>query len=130
MEHLVRVWARLGAYVDLEPGNVLSDLDGMDLDMLYAEGKINFDGDSYIPDETMDDDIVVKEIEERETFDLYALRTSVTSKAAFTNVLNSIKSIPDYLSFADVDESLKEDINKMAKGFLVAIQHKLTSSLK
>ena len=129
MKKLVRAWARLGAYVDLEPGDVVSDLDGVDLDMLYTEGRITFDGDSYIPDECMDDDMDVKEISE-EDFDLRKIKASENTKKAIENVLTSIESISSYMSFADVDDSVKDDIDNMAQRFLIAVQHKLTKELE
>lgn len=58
----VSIWCRLGAYVKL-PQSVVQEyfsksenpeFDRLDFGKLYKEGKIEFGGDSYIPDESVE----------------------------------------------------------------------------
>lgn len=55
----VSIWCRLGAYVKLPQdlvqdyfGDDTSRFDELDFNKLFNEGKIEFDGDSYIPEES------------------------------------------------------------------------------
>lgn len=58
----VRVWCRLGAYVKLPQSvvqeyfgeNNASKFDNLDLEQLYKDGKIEFKGESYIPEESIE----------------------------------------------------------------------------
>lgn len=124
----VKVWARIGAYITVQPGVILSDLDSLDFDMLYAENKLTFDGDSYVPEECLED-VNVVQTEETE-FSLSALPVSSDTGSALQNVLTSISNIPSYISYADCKGTLKDDITEMSERFLKAVQHRIQKEFK
>lgn len=124
----VKVWARIGAYITVQPGVILSDLDSIDFDMLYAENKLTFDGDSYVPEECLEDIDVVQT--EEADFSLSALPVSSDTGNALQNVLTSISDIPSYISYADCKGTLKDDITEMSERFLKAVQHRIQKEFK
>lgn len=124
----VKVWARIGAYITVQPGVILSDLDSIDFDMLYAENKLTFDGDSYVPEECLEDIDVVQT--EEADFSLSALPVSSDTGNALQNVLTSISDIPSYISHADCKGTLKDDITEMSERFLKAVQHRIQKEFK
>lgn len=124
----VKVWARIGAYITVQPGVILSDLDSIDFDMLYAENKLTFDGDSYVPEECLEDIDVVQT--EEADFSLSALPVSSDTGNALQNVLTSISDIPSYISYTDCKGTLKDDITEMSERFLKAVQHRIQKEFK
>ena len=124
----VKVWARIGAYITVQPGVILSDLDSIDFDMLYAENKLTFDGDSYVPEECLEDVDVVQT--EEADFSLAALPVCSDTGSALQNVLTSISNIPSYISYADCKGTLKDDITEMSERFLKAVQHRIQKEFK
>lgn len=124
----VKVWTRIGAYITVQPGVILSDLDSIDFDMLYAENKLTIDGDSYVPEECLEDVDVVHT--EEADFSLAALPVSSDTGSALQNVLTSISNIPSYISYADCKGTFKDDITEMSERFLKAVQHRIQKEFK
>lgn len=124
----IKVWARLGAYVTVPAGTNLSDLNEIDFDELYACGKLRFDGDSYVPEESELDAVDVVEVEEK--FSIDSLSLDDESQRAMTNVLQSIKNISSYVSYARCDESVKQNIAEMGERFLRAVENKLSKEFR
>lgn len=123
----IKIWARIGANITIPMGTCLSDIDELDFAELYAENKLEFTGDSYVPDESEEYASEIVE-DEKDNFSLDKLSLSNETQRALYNVLQSVENIKSFISYADCDDNLKQDVSDMSDRFLKALQIKISGS--
>lgn len=123
----IKIWARIGADITIPMGTCLADIDKMDFAELYAENKLVFTGDSYVPEESEEYASEIVENDEGD-FSLDKLSLSDDTQRALYNVLQSVENIKSFISYADCDSNIKQDISDMSDRFLKALQIKISDS--
>ncbi len=112
----------LQAYVTLEDGK--TSLGEEELNRLYASGDLAFCGDVEVNDGKkvgmVENDDEVTSIDDLDLDD--------DTSRAFRNVLQSIKNISSFVSYAHCDDNIKQDIADMGERFLAAMERKIIES--
>lgn len=110
------------AYVSLEDGK--TSLGEEELDGLYASGELAFCGGLEVDDkkkvEMVENGEKVTSIDELDLDD--------DTSRAFRNVLQSIKNISSFVSYARCEDSIKQEIADMGERFLATMERKITES--
>lgn len=111
--------ASLQAYITVEGDKRY--LGKNELDLLYASGDLTFCGDTKI-----EENMKVSESEGGEDdFSIDKLDLDDDTSRAFRNVLQSIKNISSFVSYARCDENIKQEIADMGEKFLMVVERKL-----
>lgn len=112
----------LQAYVTLEDGK--TSLGEEELNRLYASGDLIFCEDVEVDDKKkvgmVENDEEITSIEDLDLDD--------DTSRAFRNVIQSIKNISSFVSYAHCEANIKQEIADMGERFLAAMNKKIIES--